>query len=54
MAMASSLEQLKAKAKAAGLWNMFLPDGELGAGLSVQNTHILPNSQTQLTCADRF
>lgn len=30
------LEQLKNKAKAAGLWNMFLPDAELGAGLSVQ------------------
>ncbi|MFU8926413.1 acyl-CoA dehydrogenase family protein [Acinetobacter puyangensis] len=30
------LEQLKAKAKAAGLWNMFLPDPVLGAGLSVQ------------------
>ncbi|MBP9785996.1 MAG: acyl-CoA dehydrogenase family protein [Acinetobacter sp.] len=30
------LEQLKNKAKVAGLWNMFLPDAELGAGLSVQ------------------
>lgn len=30
------LQQLKDKAKAAGLWNMFLPDAELGAGLSVQ------------------
>jgi len=28
------LEELKAKAKAAGLWNLFLPDAELGAGLS--------------------
>ncbi|QIZ78725.1 acyl-CoA dehydrogenase family protein [Ferrimonas lipolytica] len=28
-------EALKAKAKAAGLWNLFLPDAELGAGLSV-------------------
>ena len=27
------LEQLKAKAQAAGLWNMFLPDPVLGAGL---------------------
>ncbi|OUY08119.1 acyl-CoA dehydrogenase family protein [Acinetobacter populi] len=32
----AQLEQLKAKAKAAGLWNMFLPDPVLGAGLSVQ------------------
>jgi len=35
------LTVLKGKAKAAGLWNMFLPDAELGAGLSVQEyTHI--------------
>jgi len=30
------VEELKAKARAAGLWNLFLPDAELGAGLSVQ------------------
>jgi len=30
------LTVLKEKAKAAGLWNMFLPDAELGVGLSVQ------------------
>lgn len=29
------IEQLKTKAKAEGLWNMFLPDKQLGAGLSV-------------------
>jgi acyl-CoA dehydrogenase len=28
------MEQLKAKARAAGLWNLFLPDREYGAGLS--------------------
>jgi len=28
------LESLKAKAKAAGLWNLFLPDSEYGPGLS--------------------
>ncbi|EPK5721206.1 acyl-CoA dehydrogenase family protein [Acinetobacter baumannii] len=30
------LGTLKSKAKQAGLWNMFLPDEKLGAGLSVQ------------------
>ncbi|WP_295720355.1 acyl-CoA dehydrogenase family protein, partial [uncultured Halovibrio sp.] len=28
------IEELKAKAKAQGLWNMFLPKSDLGAGLS--------------------
>lgn len=28
------MEELKAKAKAAGLWNLFLPEGEWGPGLS--------------------
>ncbi|MFT4050079.1 MAG: acyl-CoA dehydrogenase family protein [Solirubrobacterales bacterium] len=30
----AELEELKAKARAAGLWNLFLPDTEYGAGLS--------------------
>jgi acyl-CoA dehydrogenase len=30
----SIVEQLKPKARAAGLWNLFLPDSELGAGLT--------------------
>jgi acyl-CoA dehydrogenase len=28
------VEELKAKARAAGLWNLFLPDAKVGAGLS--------------------
>lgn len=31
------LEDLKTKARALGLWNMFLPDETLGAGLSIQD-----------------
>src|SRR5258708_2409054 len=29
------VEELKAKARAAGLWNLFLPDAKVGAGLSI-------------------
>ncbi len=28
------MEQLKAQARAEGLWNLFLPESELGAGLT--------------------
>ncbi len=28
------MEELKARAKAEGLWNLFLPDDKLGGGLS--------------------
>ncbi|MFT5501791.1 MAG: acyl-CoA dehydrogenase, partial [Woeseiaceae bacterium] len=28
------MDEMKAKAKQAGLWNLFLPDSEFGAGLS--------------------
>src|SRR5947208_8797754 len=34
------IEQLKPKARAAGLWNLFLPDREHGAGLT--NTDYAP------------
>jgi acyl-CoA dehydrogenase len=34
------LQQIKEKAKAAGLWNLFLPESELGAGLT--NTEYAP------------
>jgi alkylation response protein AidB-like acyl-CoA dehydrogenase len=32
--VSAEIEELKAAARAEGLWNLFLPDPELGAGLS--------------------
>ncbi len=49
------LENLKAKAKAASLWNMFLPCPELGQGLSVQEyAHIAELSGRSLIAPTVF
>ncbi len=49
------LETLKAKAKAAGLWNMFLPDATLGVGLSVQEyAHIAERTGRSLIAPTVF
>ena len=49
------LEELKAKAKAQGLWNMFLPDAELGAGLSIQEyAHIAEQTGRSLLAPTVF
>lgn len=51
----ATLETLKAKAKAAGLWNMFLPDAELGAGLSIQDyAHIAEQTGRSLIAPTVF
>lgn len=51
----AQLEVLKQKAQAAGLWNMFLPDAELGAGLSVQEyAHIAEISGQSLIAPTVF
>ena len=51
----AQLEQLKAKAKALGLWNMFLPCPELGQGLSVQEyAHIAELSGRSLIAPTVF
>jgi acyl-CoA dehydrogenase len=43
------MEALKAKAQAAGLWNLFLPDGEYGAGLS--NVEYAPLAEITGRCS---
>lgn len=49
------LDELKAKAKAAGLWNMFLPDAELGAGLTTQEyAHIAEQTGRSLLAPTVF
>lgn len=51
----SLLQDLKAKAKAAGLWNMFLPDDTLGAGLSIQEyAHIAEQTGRSLIAPTVF
>ena len=49
------LEELKTKAKAAGLWNLFLPDAELGQGLSIQEyAHIAEHTGRSLMAPTVF
>jgi len=43
------MEALKAKARSAGLWNLFLPDGEYGAGLS--NVEYAPLAEIMGRCS---
>lgn len=49
------LEDLKAKAKAQGLWNLWLPDAELGAGLSIREyAHIAEQTGRSLLAPTVF
>lgn len=49
------LDELKAKARARGLWNMFLPDDTLGAGLTTQEyAHIAEQTGRSLIAPTVF
>jgi len=49
------LEELKSKAKAQGLWNLWLPDEELGAGLNIQEyAHIAEQTGRSLLAPTVF
>lgn len=51
----AQLEELKAKAKAQGLWNLWLPDDELGAGLTIQEyAHIAEQTGRSLLAPTVF
>lgn len=43
----SIIDELKGKARAAGLWNLLLADAEHGAGLSVLDYAPLPGSKSR-------
>lgn len=54
-AVPSKLEDLKEKAKAQGLWNLWLPDDELGAGLTIQEyAHIAEQTGRSLIAPTVF
>jgi acyl-CoA dehydrogenase len=49
------LEELKSKAKAQGLWNLWMPDADLGAGLNIQEyAHIAEQTGRSLLAPTVF
>jgi hypothetical protein len=48
------IEELKAKARSAGLWNLFLPASARGAGLSNTSTHRCARSWDAFSGRRRF